>query len=157
MTTVLGFTTLFSFLSLSSYFHHMHSWPERKNWPFFNNAKRNLFSLFLLFVFHTYLFIIRSSKEGSMSETSSIVNKLATPLALLFNTFVLVQLHGASASNVGEDSNQSIVSSFLNRMKENGVENMETMDMVFCGCVAMMGMEALNIFTKKLGSKCIFD
>ena len=92
-----------------------------------------------------------------MSEPSSIVNKLATPLALLFNTFVLVQLHGASASNVGADSNESIVSSFLNRMKENGVEKMETMDMVFCGCVAMMGMEALNIFTKKLGSKCIVD
>lgn len=79
------------------------------------------------------------------------MNKLATPLALLFNTFFLVQLHGASASNVGEDSNQSILSSFLVRMKENGVENMEMMDMVFCGCVAMMGMEALNIFTKKLG------
>ena len=112
---------------------------------------------FLLFVFYTYLFIIRSSKEASMSEPSSFVNKLATPLALLFNTFVLVQLHGASASNVGADSNQSILSSFLIRMKENGVENMEMMDMVFCGCVAMMGMEALNIFTKKLGSKCIFD
>jgi sterol desaturase/sphingolipid hydroxylase (fatty acid hydroxylase superfamily) len=75
-----------------------------------------------------------------------------TPLALVFNALLLVQFHGASAYTSSSIADESILSSFLARMQKNRIDDMEIMDLAFCGCIAILGMEAMNIATKALGS-----
>jgi len=40
-------------------------------------------------------------------------------------------------------------------MQKNRIDDMEIMDLAFCGCIAILGMEAMNIATKALGSEWI--
>ena len=83
----------------------------------------------------------------------SFKSKLVTPLALAFNALLLVQFHGASAYTSSSIADESILSSFLARMQKNGIDDMEIMDVAFCGCIAILGMEAMNIATKALASE----
>ena len=42
---------------------------------------------------------------------------------------------------------------FVNRMKENGVDDIELMDLLFCACVVLLGLEFISIVVLKL-SEC---
>ena len=90
-----------------------------------------------------------------MSGVSSFASKLVTPLALLFNAVLLVQFHSASACNSCNTVDKSTFLSFIARMQSNGIDNLEIMDLVFCGCVVILAMEAMNIATKQIASEFI--
>jgi hypothetical protein len=88
-----------------------------------------------------------------MVDRSSLASKLVTPLALVFNAVLLVQFHGASAYTNSSTVDEQVFPSFLARMESNGIDDMEMMDFIFFGCVAILGMESINIATKNLARK----
>lgn len=94
-----------------------------------------------------------------MRDSSSII----TSLTIFFNAWLLIYFHGVSAfsfantttATSNHNANDFTISGFLNRMKENGLDNMELMDIIFFGCIIVLGMEFMDMVTKQIGRKLI--
>eukprot|EP00979_Chaetoceros_neogracilis_P013142 scaffold3704_cov271-Chaetoceros_neogracile.AAC.6 len=97
-----------------------------------------------------HLLRIPACSAVNMVDRSSLASKLVTPLALVFNAVLLVQFHGASAYTNSSTVDEQVFPSFLARMESNGIDDMEMMDFIFFGCIAILGMESINIATKNL-------
>eukprot|EP00557_Chaetoceros_sp_GSL56_P001595 CAMPEP_0176501420 /NCGR_PEP_ID=MMETSP0200_2-20121128/14151_1 /TAXON_ID=947934 /ORGANISM="Chaetoceros sp., Strain GSL56" /LENGTH=322 /DNA_ID=CAMNT_0017900305 /DNA_START=40 /DNA_END=1005 /DNA_ORIENTATION=- len=90
-----------------------------------------------------------------MKDSASII----TYLTIFFNAWLLNYFHGVSAfsfasnttTNSNSNANDFTLSSFLHRLKDNGLENMELIDMIFCGCIIILGMEFMDMTTKQMG------
>jgi len=100
-----------------------------------------------------HLLRIPACSAVNMVDRSSLASKLVTPLALVFNAVLLVQFHGASAYTNSSTVDEQVFPSFLARMESNGIDDMEMMDFIFFGCIAILGMESINIATKNLARK----
>lgn len=99
------------------------------------------------------------------------VNLLIQPLYAIFNIFILLNAHSSISSHasaladsdtVSEETLSgarrseinyfmpSIVLEFVDRMKSNGVDHIELMDVLLCGCLVLLGLELLSEITLKL-------
>jgi sterol desaturase/sphingolipid hydroxylase (fatty acid hydroxylase superfamily) len=105
-------------------------------------------------------------------------NPILKSLYIVFNLIILLNTHSciphadASTADPGPISNEtisyddgdgngddmrsdflpSIVVEFLNRMKKNGVDGIELMDLLFCSCVVLLGMDFLGTIILKITS-----
>ena len=85
------------------------------------------------------------------------------PASILFQIILVVQaqnFHHAAANNNltgiehggGSDSGMS---GLVHRLVTKGPEGMELMDIVFLGCVVILGLEFVNFLVKKSGCKSL--
>ena len=61
-------------------------------------------------------------------------------------------MHGALASGACSHE-ESFISVFFARMVKNGVDNIELMDFIFFGSLAILGLEFLSFAVKTAGSE----
>lgn len=115
--------------------------------------------------------LIRSNNKN----IKVLYNNLIAPLYIIFNICILIHAHSSishakapdSFTNPttcgSEDSNNcSMIKSILNstiqffdRMKKNGVDDIILMDLLFCGCVVLLGLELVSVVVLKVaGCKC---
>ncbi len=104
---------------------------------------------------------------------SSIANNaraaLVKPLYIIFNLLILLNVHtyqtnAASSTRSGRNNMDntttdslnseqitlpSIVTEFLNRLQKNGVDDIAMIDLVFFGCVVLLGLEFVGHFVLK--------
>lgn len=86
-----------------------------------------------------------------------------TYLTIIFNAWLLIHFHGVSAFSFANTTTESssynandfTLSRFLQRMKKNGLDNMELIDVIFCGCIIVLGMEFMDKVTKQIGRKFV--
>ena len=84
---------------------------------------------------------------------------ILSQMAIIFNAVFLTTVHSyasaasTNANNETNYSNSSPLQSFLHRLQENGIENIDPMDMMFFGCVVLLGLELINVTVKQAGRK----
>lgn len=82
---------------------------------------------------------------------------MLSQMAIIFNAVFLTTVHSyasaasTNATNETSYSNSSPLQAFLDRLQENGIENIDPMDMVFFGCVVLLGLELINVTVKQAG------
>lgn len=80
-----------------------------------------------------------------------------TQLVIVLNAILLTVIHCvASATAPSNETNVEVSSplqNLISRLKTNGVTNMDVMDMVFFGCLILLGLELINISVKQAGRK----
>ena len=119
--------------------------------------------------------IKKTTKMSSKIRSSIAVHFLAKPLYIFLNILILLGAHSvishASVSaesvtkpgialnettrvggNNGEmnDFMPSIANEFLVRMKKNGVDHINLMDFLFCGCIVLLGLELVSDITLRV-------
>lgn len=79
----------------------------------------------------------------------SSFNKISAPLVFAVNFLTLCP--GASALTNTSATEESIIATFSERIRNNGVENIDLMDFIFFGCVILLGLEIVNCTVKFSG------
>jgi hypothetical protein len=80
-------------------------------------------------------------------------------MAILFNAFFLTMVHSyasaasSQAHNETTYSDSSPLQSYLDRLQQNGIENMDPMDMILFGCLILLGLEFINVTVQQAGRK----
>ena len=118
----------------------------------------------------------------SGSAAGGILSSVATPLTVLFWTAVVCVHHatdatdaaaaaassngtnnagdaeGRSGGGLGGSIGWSLIKDTLQgtaiRAVEGGPENLQPIDLLFCGVLIVMALELLSFLTKRSGSKC---
>ena len=102
-------------------------------------------------------------------QTGRNMNRTAMikPIYILFNMLILLNAHSFQTNAASSENSTTLNNSdqlnldmipnsvidFANRMKQNGVDDIELMDLLFCACVVLLGLEFISIVVLKL-SEC---
>lgn len=85
-----------------------------------------------------------------MASKMKLLPRIASAAFFLVN-FQVVQALEQIFTPLSAEDNFSL-NAFVRRLRDNGIENMEMVDIFYCGCVAILGMELLSFLVKSSGS-----
>ena len=96
-----------------------------------------------------------------MTEQARPSHKLMvfSQMAILFNAMFLTTVHCYASAGSRQEKNAtdyviiSPLQSFLDRLQQNGIEDMDPMDMMLFGCLVLLGLELINVTVKQAGRK----